>query len=241
MPRLEHFCTRCKHPTLGCDALAKGENQADTSFDMCCSSLDDAFGGILKPAHFDLALHRSTFLDLILGLVNRRLDSIEHCSWRLIPQGLTFEASLSSLGFCVSFEVKYRLACVFLSIVLFFFDSAPFYTMATLTFVLVVWHKSRSFPRHISFFSLPLHSYSSLKPQHTRPVSDQPVSDYIIPHTLPLQKTLHSYLLYHHHHGKHRFRHSHVQARQLLFVHCRLRLRQFPEGERPSRGADSAM
>ena len=166
---------------------------------------------------------------------------MEHCSWKFIPQGLTFEASLSSLGFCVSFEVKFRLACVFFSIVLFFFDSAPFHDLADLTFILVVWHKMGSFPRRISFFLLPLHSISSLKIQHTRSLSDQPVSVYIIPHTLPLQKTLHSYLLYHHHHGKHRFRPSHVQARQFLFVHCRLRLRQFPKGERPSRGADFAM
>lgn len=158
-----------------------------------------------------------------------------------MPQAVTFEASLSSLGFCVSFEVKFRLACVFFSIVLCFFDSAPFYDMAILAFVLVVWHKSRSFLRRISFFSLPLHSYSSLRPQHIRRISDQTVSEYLIPHTIPLQRTLHSYQLYHRHDGEHRFRLCHVQAHQLLVVHCRLRLRQFPKGERPSCGADLAM
>ena len=159
-------------------------------------------------------------------------------------QAVTFEVSMSFLRLSFSFHM--RLGCCSLRILLNCSHSVSLVQLHPVTrsflhfscqlgIILVL------LPQIPSFFFLPLHTFFSLRPQYTSRVSDPIVSKYIIPHTLSLQNTLYSHLLYYRHYGEHRFRLCYVRAHQLLHVQCRLRLRQFSKGERPSRGADSGM
>ena len=93
----------------------------------------------------------------------------------------------------------------------------------------------------LSFFLFHIHTSFSLRPQHTSQVSEPTVSEFIILHISLLQKVLPRYLLNYPHYGEHRFGLCYVRAQQLLHVHCRLGLRQFSTGERPSCGANSGM